>query len=123
MLELKLDVSDYEPLAFDMSIDQKERLKWRCLRCKGLFAKEYQLMLHLAHFHYFESLVSMKQRCAEFKEKKHYACSLKNCKEVFKNSKTLVSHEQLQHRALQRHHGKMMMSLCDKFLNTEYVFN
>ena len=108
MLELKLDVSDYEPLAFNLAIDQKQRLKWSCVLCKGKFSKEYQLLLHLVHFHFFESLVSMKQRCAEFKKKKHYSCSLEKCKEVFKNSKALLSHEQLQHQALQVYFGKMI---------------
>ena len=57
--ELKLDLADYQPLAFDMAANQKQRLKWHCLQCNQMFAKEYALMLHIAHFHYFQLLVPM----------------------------------------------------------------
>ena len=106
--ELKLDLDDYQPLAFDMAADQKKRLKWRCLQCNETFAKEYALMLHIAHFHYFQLLVPMFRMRAEFIEKRHYTCTQKNCEETFQTSKALLTHEQLRHEALQVYMGKMI---------------
>ena len=86
----------------------QKRLKWRCLRCNGKFAKEYALMLHLAHFHYFELLIPMKFKRIEFAEKGYYSCTQKNCEATFKTSKALVTHEQLQHQAMQVYLGKII---------------
>ena len=67
----------------------QKRLKWCCLRCNGKFAKEYALMLHLAHFHYFELLIPMKSKRIEFAEKAYYSCTQKNCDATFNTSKAL----------------------------------
>lgn len=86
----------------------QKRLKWCCLKCNGKFAKEYALMLHLAHFHYFELLIPMKSKRIEFAEKAYYSCTQKNCEATFKTSKALVTHEQLMHQAMQVYLGKMI---------------
>ena len=86
----------------------QKRLKWRCLRCNGKFAKEYALMLHLAHFHYFELLIPMKLKRIEFAEKAYYSCTQKNCEATFNTSKALVTHEQLLHQAMQVYLGKII---------------
>ena len=44
----------------------------------------------------------------EFIEKQHYSCSQKNCGEIFQTSKALLTHEQLQHEALQVYMGEMI---------------
>ena len=44
----------------------------------------------------------------EFVEKQHYSCSQKNCGEIFQTSKALLTHEQLQHEALQVYMGEMI---------------
>ena len=84
---LKLDVNDYQPLAYNHVSDQRNRLKWHCLKCNSKFAKEYALMLHLAHFHYFELLIPMNCKRIEFAEKWRYSCTQKNCEATFRTSK------------------------------------
>ena len=105
--QLKLASDDYKPLAYVLPV-QKKRLKWQCLQCNQMFAKEYALMLHIAHFHYFELLVPMHTKRSEFIEKKYYTCTQKNCVETFQTSKALLTHEQLCHDALQVYMGKMI---------------